>query len=374
MDPFSPSSAAGYGASVEATAPEGYLDAVGGQPLLPAVQRAWASAQAGGWADPRAIHTPGRRSRHLLETARTSLASSLSALGAGAVAADEVFFARSIEQARGWVRAQAGSIVLGAADPLDLVESAGPDDRVVEIDEFGRIALASWPVKAAGALDVLQVANPEVGTSQPTGPLPGGRASYRDAAQCVGRIALPTEWTALAAGANDWGGPHGIAILALRRSAALPRPLDPWLSEPVDAASAALAALALESLLPDWVVQAARARAAVEAIRAAGAAIADVEVVGDPDHRLPHVMTFSALYASGEALVQAFDHAGFAVASGSACRNADRPSHVLAAMGAYTGGNVRVSLPFGFSDATIDGFIEAMPRVIDTVRGQALRG
>ena len=72
----------------------------------------------------------------------------------------------------------------------------------------------------------------------------------------------------------------------------------------------------------------------------------DTDVVGDPDDRLPHVVTFSSLYVDGEAVVGAFDAAGFAVASGSACTSSTlEPSHVLAAMGVLTHGNVRVTLP-----------------------------
>ena len=88
------------------------------------------------------------------------------------------------------------------------------------------------------------------------------------------------------------------------------------------------------------------ARALTERIRAAAAAVPDVEVVGDPDDRLPHVVTFSALYVDGESIVDALDQRGVAVASGSACTSSRlEPSHVLAAMGALTHGNVRVTLP-----------------------------
>ena len=62
--------------------------------------------------------------------------------------------------------------------------------------------------------------------------------------------------------------------------------------------------------------------------------------------RLPHIVTFSCLYVDGEALVTELDRAGFSVSSGSACvADTRQPSHVLAAMGALTHGNVRVSLP-----------------------------
>ena len=88
------------------------------------------------------------------------------------------------------------------------------------------------------------------------------------------------------------------------------------------------------------------ARALVDDIRAAASVVPDTEVVGDPDDRLPHVVTFSSLYVDGEAVVGAFDALGFAVASGSACTSSTlEPSHVLAAMGVLTHGNVRVTLP-----------------------------
>ena len=66
---------------------------------------------------------------------------------------------------------------------------------------------------------------------------------------------------------------------------------------------------------------------------------------GDPDARLPHLVTFSCLYVDGEALVHELDRRGFGVASGSACTASTlEPSHVLEAMGVLTHGNVRLSL------------------------------
>ncbi|CAB4864266.1 unannotated protein [freshwater metagenome] len=106
----------------------------------------------------------------------------------------------------------------------------------------------------------------------------------------------------------------------------------------------------------------------------AAGAIPDVEVLGDPVDRLPHLVTFSALYVSGEALVTELDRLGIAVSSGSACvAESARPSHVLAAMGAFTGGNVRVSLPFGCTEATVQRLIDALPAAVAHARGEALR-
>jgi len=96
-----------------------------------------------------------------------------------------------------------------------------------------------------------------------------------------------------------------------------------------------------------------------------------VEVVGAPDDRLPHLVTFSCLYVDGEALVGALDAAGFAVGSGSACTSsALEPSHVLAAMGALTHGNVRVSVGRDTRDDDVERFLEVLPRVLGDLRAR----
>ena len=64
----------------------------------------------------------------------------------------------------------------------------------------------------------------------------------------------------------------------------------------------------------------ARQHELVDRLRAGiASAVADVDIAGDPVRRLPHLLTFSALYVDGEALTLELDRAGFAVASGSAC-------------------------------------------------------
>ncbi|MFZ1577251.1 MAG: aminotransferase class V-fold PLP-dependent enzyme, partial [Nostocoides sp.] len=105
------------------------------------------------------------------------------------------------------------------------------------------------------------------------------------------------------------------------------------------------------------------------------AAIPDVEIVGDPDDRLPHIVTFSALYADGESLVRELDRRGLALASGSACTSSTlEPSHVLAAMGALTHGNVRLTLPWEAAVPERQGGIERLiahlPEVVAGVRAQ----
>jgi cysteine desulfurase len=127
--------------------------------------------------------------------------------------------------------------------------------------------------------------------------------------------------------------------------------------------------VALQAVEADRAVQETRRRALVERVRAEAARIPDVEVVGDPDHRLPHVATFSFLSVDGEALVTELDRHGFSVGSGSACTASTlEPSHVLAAMGVLTHGNVRIALDRTTAGDEIDRFCAVLPDAVAQVR------
>ncbi len=186
----------------------------------------------------------------------------------------------------------------------------------------------------------------------------------------------PPGWSLLTASARKWGGPAGVGLLAVRKGTRWrePFPADDRENRRVPgfpnvpailAAAASLTAMGRERGESD-----AALRALVARIRAAvPQTVPDSVVHGDPDARLPHIVTFSCLYVDGEALVTELDRAGFSVSSGSACvADTRQPSHVLAAMGALTHGNVRVSLPRGASAQSVDEFLEVLPRIVAAVR------
>jgi cysteine desulfurase len=133
------------------------------------------------------------------------------------------------------------------------------------------------------------------------------------------------------------------------------------------------AAASLRAVLGEAKAEAARQWALVDRIRERVAAtVPDVEVVGDPDHRLPHLVTFSCLYVDGEALLHALDRHGFAVSSGSSCTASTlRPSHVLEAMGVLSHGNVRVSLHRGTTSEDVDRFLAVLPGLVEEIRKEA---
>ena len=333
-------------------------------PLHPAARDTLLAALDAGWADPRRLHREGRQARHLLDRARESVAASIGARP------DEVSFHPSGAHAlrvgvaglRHPRRRIAGRVVTSAVDRAVLLHEAheaDPASAPLPVDPLGRLspetlgrALAAGPT----ALVALQHANGEVGTVQQVAALHDvcrGAAVplLLDGTASLGRLATPGSWDALVGDAATVAGPP-VGVLAVRTGTRfdLPGPRwepehgreveDPWVPLVLAAAEAWQQALHSQS------AEAASARALTERIRTAAAAVPDVEVVGDPDDRLPHVVTFSALYVDGESIVDALDQRGVAVASGSACTSSRlEPSHVLAAMGALTHGNVRVTLP-----------------------------
>lgn len=390
-------------------APATYLDTASGEPLHPAAQEVLLAAHDAGWADPRRLHREARTARAVLDNARAATAEALG------VRPDEVTFTGSGTEAvhRGLLglaagRAEARTAVLGAVEHASVLHAArwwaglapgrsvtevpvGPLGRVGVEDAVGSMCSGDAGTGALDAVAVvaLQTANHEVGTRQPVAALAARLAElaeetgarpvplFVDACASAGREPLPPGWDAAAASAHKWGGPPGVGVLLVRKGARWrhPFPADDRVDERgsgfEDVPGALAAAAALRAVLDDAAATAARQRALVARVREGVARIPDTEVVGDPDDRLPHLVTFSFLYVDGEALVTELDRRGFSVASGSACTSSALvPSHVLAAMGALTHGNVRLSVGRSTTEDDVDRLLAALPGVVADLRAQ----
>jgi cysteine desulfurase len=229
------------------------------------------------------------------------------------------------------------------------------------------------------SLAAVQHANQELGTVQRLEDVAratqgAGVPLLVDATSSIGHIDPPAYWDALVAHPADWGGPAGIGVLALephtRWLPAWPEGAD-WAPGGISVPLALASAVALQERAENRQREAARLAALVDRIRAATAGLPGVEVLGDPQERLPHVVTFSCLYVDGEVLVGELDRRGFAVGSGSACVSGTlEPSRVLAAVGALTHGNVRVSLHPGITEQDVDRFLAELPDALDMVRSR----
>lgn len=361
-----------------------YLDASGRAPVHPVAREAYLAALEEGWADPRRLHAEGRRARLLLDSARESLAESLGARP------EEIHLTPShtaslhlaVLHAAAARRRVGTKVVTSAVERGALLTAARHvgDAVAVRVDELGRVDLDAWHAELTDdvAVAALQHANGEVGTEQPVAAaheaaVRAGVPLLVDAGASVGHAPVGREWDLLAADPADWGALPGLGVLAVRTRVRVrptgPEDEDPWAPGGVSVPAALAAAATLRTVQAET-TEADPRRALIDRLRARVAAeVPDVVVVGDPARRLPHVATFSCLFVDGEALLTELDRHGFAVGSGSACTSASlEPSHVLAAMGVLTQGNVRVALPRGTTPAQVDRFCDVLPGAVARVR------
>ncbi|MFL6175208.1 MAG: aminotransferase class V-fold PLP-dependent enzyme, partial [Ornithinibacter sp.] len=298
----------------------GPLDAARG-PLHPVAAQTLAAALETAWADPARLGPPGRRARALLDTAREVLAAALGArpdelsVHSSPEAALELGLA-GLRHAR---RRTGTRVVAGATERSVLLLQPGVETPL-PVEHHGRVDTGAYAVALAGgdvAAAVLQTANAEVGTRQPVGAVDDlcrehGIPLVLDATASAGRDPHgipPGAGAVVVADAASFGGPP-LGLLAVRTGTrwGLPGPrreaehgrehAAPWVPLVLAAAEAWRQTEAVAA------AEDARARELVDRVRRAAAAVPDVEVVGDPDDRLPHVVTFSVLYADGEVLLE----------------------------------------------------------------------
>ncbi|WP_239675623.1 cysteine desulfurase family protein [Natronosporangium hydrolyticum] len=360
-----------------------YFDAATAAPPHPVARQALLAALDDGWADPGKLYSAARRARQLLDAATEAVAATLQ------VRPDEVIFTGSGTAAVAAAihgvfavdgrPAPPGSVVHSAIEHSSVFAAAGDAAaEPVPVDLLGRLDLDRWrrAIATPGVrLGVLISASHEVGTVQP---LPAALAAADasgvpvlvDAAQSLGRIPVPAGWSLLTGSARKWGGPPGVGLLVVRKGTR-------WTAPPSGAVGAALptvvaAAAALRAAAAEASAEAARLAPLVDRIRERVAAtVPEVEIVGDPVARLPNVVTFSCLYVDGEALLHELDRRGFAVSSGSSCTAETlRPSHVLAAMGVLSHGNIRLSLHRETTAAEVDRFLAELPEVVARLRAE----
>ncbi|MET9453932.1 aminotransferase class V-fold PLP-dependent enzyme [Streptomyces canus] len=363
-----------------------YFDAASSAPLHPVARQALLASLDEGWADPSRLYREGRRARLLLDAAREAAAEAVGCRP------DELTFTSSGTRAvhDGIAGALAGRrrvgrhLIVSAVEHSSVLHSAELFEVTeVPVSRTGAVSPQSYgdALRPDTALACLQSANHEVGTVQPVAEVAAvcrqaGVPLLVDAAQSLGWGPVEGEWSLLTASAHKWGGPSGVGLLAVRKGVRFsPQgPVDERESgrapgfENLPAIVAAAASL--RAVRAEAAQEAVRLRELTARIRArVPRLVPDVDVVGDPEKRLPGIVTFSCLYVDGETLLHELDREGFSVSSGSSCTSSTlTPSHVLKAMGVLSEGNVRVSLPFGAVSEEVDRFLEVLPGAVAAVR------
>lgn len=372
-----------------------YLDWNATTPLRPQARAAMATAFAQ-TGNPSSVHAEGRAARASVESARRAVAAAVGAEPGGVIftsgGTEANALALTPEQSavgaplrRLLVSAIEHPSVLagGRFGPSDVGIIAVTPDGVVDCDDL-RARLADGPTLVS-----VMVANNETGAIQPVSEIAAmvhaaGGLLHVDAVQVLGK--LPLDIKALGAdmlslSAHKVGGPVGVGALVLRKGIAAPAShLRGGGQEQGRRAGTenhpgiAGFGAAVQAATADRETTATRV-AALRARLDSGLAASGCIIFCQTTPRLPNTTLFSAPGLRAETAVIAFDLAGIAVSSGSACSSGKvQPSHVLKAMGVppdVAGGAIRISLGWSTTEADIDRCLEAWRKLRDTLLEQS---
>ncbi len=262
----------------------------------------------------------------------------------------------------------------------------------IDVDPSGRIGDIG---EAAGrcrslygrdpALVHCQWANHEVGTVQPVAEAVAasreiGALIHVDAAAAAGHLPIDLGETGadlVSISSHKLGGPAGAGALVVRGGLRIDplvvggeqeRARRAGLENVVAAVGFGAAAEALASG-GTLAAEASRSRSQTERLAKAAAAVAGVEVLGDPVDRLPHIVCLTVAGVEAEPVLLGLDQAGIAVHSGSSCSSETlEPSPVLEAMGADAERSLRLSVGWSTTGADVDAFESAFGVVVAGLR------
>ena len=336
----------------------------GGQaPLSEVVRSALAAAVDAGWADPRKISQASTRSRILESHALESLASGLG------LAVDEIEIVGEEELATflalsGFLTPER-ELIVGAIDrgKIRALTRSHIKHRVIPVDQQGRLipeSLSRYSVLS------LQVANGETGIYQDLEAFSNSaEIIVLDATSAAPLVSLGQGWDGAIFSAASWGGPSGIAVMAIRNSARWRYPL-PHIAPIRTPGGYSLplllaASVALENFAEDReYLQKLNQRIRTRVI----AAIPGTLCVGSLENSLPHLLTIILPDTNSEMVVRELDAMGITVEAGSACSPIDlTPSHVLAAMGLPTEGAIRIRIRQEHTESDIDELVNSLAKV-----------
>lgn len=342
-----------------------FLDHAATTPVLPEA-RAAMSRGFDAWANPSSPHEEGRKSRALLEEARTTISEVLGwrhdvIFTSGASEAVEIAAAR----ARVTGRAH------GATEHAIVPHAMGAASTVMPVDHDGLIDEAALDtILAKGpALVAIQCVNNETGILQPLDRLyprvrEAGSLLLADCAQSAGKVPLP-DADFIALSAHKLGGPPGIGALLVKDLGTLEAvggQEKGYRRGTQDAPSALAFAAALAAKPYDMDRLTGLRHRLDQGVKASGGV-----VIGEASPRIPTIGAVAMPGASNASLLVQFDLAGMAVSAGSACSSGKmKESAVLAAMGVapdIANSFLRISFGPSTSEADVDAFLAEWQRI-----------
>jgi cysteine desulfurase len=338
--------------------------------------------------NPSSVHHAGRAARRALEQARAGVAALV-----GAVPEAVVFTSGGTEANNQALGSADGPLIISAIEH-DSVLAAAPEAERLPVGGDGRVELGPLEERLAArrpALVSVMLANNETGAIQPVAAIAAlahryGARVHCDAVQAAGKLAIDMRALGvdlMSLSAHKLGGPQGVGALvlgedvtpaALLRGGGQERRLRPGTETlPGIVGFGRAAELALADREFSARVAALRDRLEAEILALAPAA----PIYGRGAPRLPNTSCIGMAGVSNQDQLIAFDLAGIAISTGSACSSGKvGPSHVLAAMGVApeaAAGAIRISLGWASSGEDVGRMVAAWGALYARTRGTRVR-
>jgi cysteine desulfurase len=336
--------------------------------------QAFLAALDSGWADPKKVGQSPSRAAILRTNALESLATNLGLKAGQIEISGEVGLGYFLSL--GGFLAPQRKLFYGAGDRSGVIATARShvgDSQIIPLSPEGTLDFSTVELATNSVLS-FQLANGETGAlNKVPEQLPKDLLIAIDATASGNREPLPEKWSSAVFDSRAWQGPAGLAVVAIADAANWKNPL-PHISAvrrtygtfslPLLIASA----VALENFKPDDKnIRKMSAKIRSEISRE----IPGSRIAGDLENSMAHLTSLIIPGCNGEEILRGLSARGLSVDSGSACTAMNlQPSHVLAAMGLPTDGNIRITLHAETTAEEVELLINAL---VDEVRSQQQR-
>ena len=374
-----------------------YLDHLAATPLLPAVREAMINHIQTIFGNPSTDNQVGQPAAAALEKARGQVAALINAdpkevvFGSGGTESIN----HAIKGTAIGLREKGRHIITSNIEHKAVLNSLRTlrllDYQVtsLDVDKYGVVdpAAVEKAITPQTILISVMLANNEIGTIEPIADIAKIAQKHKvvmhtDAVAATGVIPVDVQQLGvnlLSMAANQFYGPPGVGALYIRKGTAIWPFLDGGLQENkrragtenlIGIVGMGVAAELARQEMPDRL---ARLKALKDRL-AKGLAerIPEIKVNGDPSQCLPHLFSVSVEYIEGESLVLMLDEEGIIVATRSACASGSlRASHVLISTGmghALAQGTLVFTLGIDNTEADVDKVLDAMPKIVQTLR------
>ena len=315
-----------------------------------------------GWADPAKIHDASRETGRLLQEAKTTFATAFG------VRPDEIYFLGEPPLGfhlgiNGFLTSES-TLMYSGTDRAPV--HAIVDDR---INKGLAVKRDDGSMATESDFLVFQAVNPETGLHSPVPENFPGRIFVDNTAYGV-HSTLPENWVSAMWQSRSWQGPSGLGVLAIRNGSQWRNPLPHNDANKVPQSFSIPLALASAVALENFTREYEDSRERISHMKKVLVDflltdIGEVTVAGDIEKSSPYLLSVSVAGIDSERLVNELRERSIDVDSGSACISANmQPSHVLAAMGLPTTGNLRFTFHPQITEEQIDYLLNNLKELV----------